>query len=67
MTSLTQFVVGKDIPNSLIAEDLLKILRYMLPLSPPKSLINSHSLNSEASKEVVIVSLVKNCKLNVLS
>jgi len=40
MASLTQTVVGKGIPNPLIAEDLLKILRNLVPYSPLKSLIN---------------------------
>jgi len=31
MTSPTQTVVGKDIPNPLTAEDLLKILRDLFP------------------------------------
>ena len=35
MTSLTQTVVGKDIPNLLIAEGLLKILRDMIPFDSP--------------------------------
>jgi len=41
MASPTQMIVGKDIPNPLIAEDLLKILRDLVPSSPPKSLTNS--------------------------
>jgi len=32
----TQTVVGEDIPNLLIAEDLLNILRELIPLIPPK-------------------------------
>ena len=32
MARLTQMVVGKGIPNPLIAEDLLKILRDLIPL-----------------------------------
>ena len=32
MTSPTQTIVGKGIPNPLIAEDLLKILRGMFPV-----------------------------------
>jgi len=31
MTSLTQMVVGKGLPNLLIAEDLLRILRDLIP------------------------------------
>jgi len=41
MTSATQTVVGNSIPNPLIAEDLLKILRDLISPSPPKSLTNS--------------------------
>ena len=55
MASPTQAVVDKGIPNPLIAENLLKILRDLLLVSPPKSLTNSRSWNDEASKEVVIV------------
>jgi len=40
MASPTQMVVGKDILNLLIAEGLLKILRDLVPPSPPKSLTN---------------------------
>ena len=59
MANLTQTVVGKDIPNPLIAKDLLKILRDLLPLFPPKSLTNSCPWNGKTSKEVVIVSPAK--------
>ena len=41
MTSPTEMVVGKDTPNPLIAEGLLKILRDLVPSSPPKSPTNS--------------------------
>ena len=41
MASPTQTVVGKGIPNPLIAENLLKILRDLIPPLPLKSLINS--------------------------
>ena len=42
MTSPTQMVVGKGIPNPLTAKDLLKILRDLILFdSPPKSLTNS--------------------------
>ena len=40
MASLTQTVVGKGCSNQLIAEDLLKILRDLIPLSPSKSLVD---------------------------
>jgi len=40
MTSPTQTVVGKGIPNPLIAEGLLEILRDLISPSPPKSLTN---------------------------
>jgi len=33
----TQMVVGKGTPNPLIAEDLLKILRDLVPSSPLES------------------------------
>jgi len=40
MASPTQIVGGKGIPNSLIAENLLKILRDLIPSFPPKSFAN---------------------------
>jgi len=36
MACPTQMVVGKGIPNPLIAEGLLKILRDLVPSSPSK-------------------------------
>jgi len=36
MASSTQTVVGKCIPNALIAEGLLKILRDLIPPIPTK-------------------------------
>jgi len=36
MASSTQTVVGKGIPNLLIAEDLLKILRDLIPPIPTR-------------------------------
>ena len=53
MTSPTQGVVGKGIPNALIAEGLLKILRdLVLPFSP-KSLSNSLPQNGKTIKTYV--------------
>jgi len=37
MASSTQMAVGKGKTNPLIAEGLLKILRDLIPTSPPKS------------------------------
>jgi len=54
-----QTVVGKGIPNPLITEGLLKILKDLIPLSFPKSLTNSHPSNGKTSKEVVTVSPAK--------
>ena len=46
----TQMVVGKDISNPLTAEDLLKILRDLIPLdSSPISLTNSRSWNGRTT------------------
>jgi len=59
MASPTQTVVGKDTPNPLIAEGLLKILRDLVPSSPPKSPINSHPQNGRATKIPVFISLMK--------
>ena len=50
MASPTQMVVGKGIPNPLIAKDLLKILRDLVPSSPPKSLTNSLPQNGKTTK-----------------
>ena len=50
MASPTQTVIGKDVPNPLIAEGLLKILRDMIPSSPPKSLTNSRMRNGRTTK-----------------
>ena len=53
MASLTQTVVGKNIPNPLIAEGLLKILQDLIPTSPPKSPTNSFSWNVRTTKSCV--------------
>jgi len=53
MTSLTQIVVGKGISNSLIAEGLLKILRDLIPPSPPKSFTNSYPWNGKTIKNCI--------------
>ena len=50
MASPTQTVVGKGTPNPLIAEGLLKILVVLIPLSPSKSLTNSHLQNGRITK-----------------
>jgi len=50
MTSPTQTVVGKCTPNPLTAENLLKILRDLIPLFPPKSPTNSRPWNGRTTK-----------------
>ena len=40
MASPTQMVVGKGIPNLLIAEGLLKILRSRIPLQNPLPILS---------------------------
>jgi len=50
MASPTQMVVGKDIPYSLIAEGLLKILRDLNPTFPFKSHTNSRPWNGRTTK-----------------
>jgi len=59
MASPTQTVVSKGILNPLIAEDLLKILRDLVPPSPLKSLVNSLPWNGRTTKMPVAISLVK--------
>ena len=59
MASPTQTVVGKGIPNPLIAESFLKILRDLIPPLPLKSLINSLPLNGKTTKKAVIIFPVK--------
>ena len=50
MASPTQMLVGKSIPNTLIAEDLLKILRDLISLFSPKSPTNSRQWNDRTTK-----------------
>jgi len=50
MASPTQMVVGKDIPNLLIAEGLLKILKDLIPPFSPKSLNKSRLWNGRTTK-----------------
>jgi len=50
MASPTQTIVGKSIPNPLTAEDLLKIIRDMITLFPPKFPTNSRPWNGRTTK-----------------
>ena len=59
MASPTQTIVGKGTPNPLIAEGLLKILRDLVPSSPPKSPTNSLSQNGRATKIPEFISPMK--------
>jgi len=59
MASPTQMIVGKGIPNPLIVEGLLKILKGLIPSSPSKFLTNSHPWNGRATKIPVSISPVK--------
>ena len=52
MAGPTQMVVGKGILNSLVAEDLLKILRDLISLFLPKSLTNFISWNGRTVKKL---------------
>jgi len=58
MASPTQKVVGKGIPNPLIAEGLLKILSDF-PFSPPNSLTNSRPWNGRTTNIHVSISPAK--------
>jgi len=53
MASPTQAIVGKGKPNPLIDEDLLKILRDLILLIPPKFLKNSLSRNGRSTKSSI--------------
>jgi len=51
MANPTQTVVSRGVTNPLTAEDLLKILRDLIPFdSPPKSLTNSCPWNGRATQ-----------------
>ena len=50
MTSPTQTIVSKYIPNPLIAEGLLKILRDLVLSSPPKFLTNFLPRNGKTTE-----------------
>ena len=64
MASPTQTVVGKGIPNPLIVEGLLKILRDLVPFFPPKSLTNSCLQNGRTTKIPVSISQAQTCHVN---
>ena len=59
MASPTQMVVSKGTPNPSIAEGLLKILRDLVPSSPPKSPSNSYPQNGRAIKILEFISPTK--------
>jgi len=67
MASPTQTIVGKRIPNLLIAEGLLKILRDLVLPSPPKSLTNSLPWNGRTTKIYVSIFLTNDHKLVTLT
>ena len=52
-------VVGKDMSNPLMAENLLEILKDLVSPSSPKSLTNSLSWNGRTTKIHVSIFLVK--------
>ena len=54
MASPTQTIVGKGIPNPLIAENLLKILRDWSRPRPLKSLTNSRPQNGMTTKNTCV-------------
>ena len=53
MAILAQTVVGKGIPNLLIAEGLLKVLRDLIPTSLPKFLTNFLPWNGRTTKSCI--------------
>jgi len=59
MASPTQTVVGTDIPNPLIAQGLLKILRDLIPSFSPKFLTNYLPWNGRTKKIPLSIFLVK--------
>ena len=59
MACPTQTVVGKDTPNPLIAEGLLKILRDLVPSSPLESHTNSLPQNGRGTKIPEFISPTK--------
>ena len=59
MVSSTQTIVGKGIPNPLIVEGLLKILRDLVSFFPPKSLTNSLPQNGKTTKIPVSIFSIK--------
>jgi len=60
MASPTQTMVGKGLLNPLIVKGFLRILRDLVPFSPPKYLTNSHPQNGRATKKnTVFISLIK--------
>ena len=66
MANPTQMVAGKGIPNPLTAEDLLKILRDLIPFdSPPKSLTNFCPWDGRIAKNDIHFSNEVNHKLNL--
>ena len=71
MTSPTQTVVGKGIPNSLITEGLLKILRDLIPPSPPKFLTDSRPWNGGTTKSRNCfpseINTDRTCHVNIIS
>jgi len=52
MASPTQTIVNKGKPNPLIAEDLLKILKDLIPFDSSKSSTISFSWNNGSTKQI---------------
>ena len=65
MASPTQMVVSKGKPNLLIAENLVKILRDLIPPISPKSLTNFLQWNGKSTKSCIYFLRKMNYRLNL--
>jgi len=59
MANPTQMVAGKGIPNPLTAEDLLKILRDLIPFDSPPNLLPISVHGMVGSQKTIFISRMK--------